>query len=244
MRSCEYPKVTGTHRTKTLTLADIHFYHNRRLVLHNDPELHLADTVSITFCYQKRDQRDGTITQHCTLDSTLCPVKAWAYTVRRLLRQPGVQPSTTVDTFIDPSTGNISWFTAAGLLALFRANVRSMGQETLGFPAEHIGTHSNHSAAAMAMYLNGIPTYTIMHIGRWSSDAFLLYIRKQVQEFSRGVSSCMINTSSFYTIPDEAANPEDPRNHHNMHNIATQSQQIGHSKNQNNIIGPRLHVFH
>jgi hypothetical protein len=244
MRSCEYTKVNGTRRTKTLTIADFQFYRNRRLVPHHDSELHLADTVSITFRYQKRDERDDTITQHRTLDHTLCPVKAWAYTIRRLLRLPGVHPSTTVDTFMDPSNGNPSRFTAAGLLALFRANARAMGQENLGFPAELLGTHSNRSAAAMAMYLNGIPPYTIMLLGRWSSDAFLLYIRKQVQEFSRGVSSRMINTSSFYTIPDEVANPEDPRTHRNMHNIATRSHQIGRSNTQNNIIGPRLHVFH
>jgi hypothetical protein len=244
MRSCEYTKVTGTCRTKTLTLADIKFHRLRHQLGHLDSELHLANTVSITFRYQKRDERDDTITQHRTLDPTLCPVKAWAYTVRRLLLIPGSNSSTTIDTFMDPSTGQPSRFTAAGLLALYRTNARAMGEENLGFPAELIGTHSNRSAAAMAMYLNGIPTYTIMILGRWSSDAFLLYIRKQVQEFSRGVSTRMINTSSFYTIPDEAANPADPRIPRNIQNTATPSFQIGRSNNQNSIIGPRLHVFH
>ena len=178
MRSCEYTKVTCNRRTNTLTLGDIQFYRNRRLLSHHDPELHLADTVSITFHYQKRDQRDDTITQQRTLDPILCPVKSWAYTIRRLLRLSGTSTSTTVDTFLDPSTGTLSRFTATGLLALFRTTARSMGEEALGFPAELIGTHSNRSAAAMAMYLNGIPTYTIMLLGRWSSDAFLLYIRK------------------------------------------------------------------
>lgn len=107
-----------------------------------------------------------------------------------------------------------------------------------------IGTHSNRSAVAMAMYLTGIPTYTIMLVGRWSSDAFLLYIRKQVQEFTRGVSNHMINTSSFYTIPNEAANPEDLRIHRNSQNIATRALQNGRSQNHLNIIGPRLHIFH
>ena len=54
--------------------------------------------------------------------------------------------------------------------------------------------------------------YTIMLIGRWSSDAFLRYIRKQVQEFSSGVSRKMILSTDFFTIPEEqAANIEDPR---------------------------------
>jgi hypothetical protein len=244
MRSCEYTKVSGTRRTNTITVGDIRFYRNHRLLDHRDPELHLADTVSLTFRYQKWDQRDDTITHHRTLDPILCPVKACAYTVRHLLCLPGTTSATTVDTFMDPSTGNLCRFTASGLLALFRATARSMGEDTLGFAPEMLGTHSNRSAAAMAMYLNGIPVYTIMLLGHWSSDAFLLYIRKQVQEFSSGVSGRMINTSSFYTIPDEAANPEDPRTHRNMHNIATTAQQNGRSNNQLNISGPRLHVFH
>jgi len=76
------------------------------------------------------------------------------------------------------------------------------------------------------------------------SDAFFLYIQKRVQEFSHGVSNHVINTSSFYTIPDEAANPEDPWIPQNTHNIATPSLQIGRSNTQNTIMGPRLHVFH
>jgi hypothetical protein len=41
-------------------------------------------------------------------------------------------------------------------------------------------------------YIAGIPLYTIMLIGRWLSDAFLRYIHKEVQEFSAGLSQCMV----------------------------------------------------
>lgn len=78
-----------------------------------------------------------------------------------------------------------------------------MGSHRLGFEASDIGTHSNRYATAMFMYLNGIPVYMIMLVGRWSSDAFLLYICKQVQEFTSGMLSKMINTSSFFIILDE-----------------------------------------
>eukprot|EP00978_Attheya_sp_CCMP212_P014459 scaffold36887_cov24-Attheya_sp.AAC.1 len=61
----------------------------------------------------------------------------------------------------------------------------------------------------MAMYLAGVPVFTIMLIGRWSSDAFLRYIRRQAQEFSSGVSSKMILAPDYFTIPD--AGHEDPR---------------------------------
>jgi len=52
----------------------------------------------------------------------------------------------------------------------------------------------------MAMYLGGDPVFTIMLLGRWSSEAFLRHIRKQVQEFSKGVSQRMITNENFYTI--------------------------------------------
>ena len=51
-----------------------------------------------------------------------------------------------------------------------------------------------------------------MLIGSWSSDAFLLHIRRQVQEFLDGVSGDIISQENFYTIPDlEEVDPLDPR---------------------------------
>jgi len=55
----------------------------------------------------------------------------------------------------------------------------------------------------MAMYLGGVPIFTIMLLGRWSSEAFLRYIRKQVQEFSKGVGQRMISNEKFFAISSE-----------------------------------------
>jgi hypothetical protein len=52
----------------------------------------------------------------------------------------------------------------------------------------------------MAMYLAGVPIFSIMLIGRWSSLAFLTYIRKQMQEFSFSISSKMIKVQTFKHI--------------------------------------------
>ena len=56
----------------------------------------------------------------------------------------------------------------------------------------------------MAMYLDEVPVYTIMLIGRWSSDAFLRYIRKQVEQFSHNVSRRMIKNQFFTHVPNLA----------------------------------------
>jgi hypothetical protein len=58
----------------------------------------------------------------------------------------------------------------------------------------------------MAMFLAGVPVFTIMLLGRWSSDAFLRYIRKQVKEFSAGISQKMILHEDFFTIPSFTIN--------------------------------------
>lgn len=61
----------------------------------------------------------------------------------------------------------------------------------------------------MAMYLTAVSVFTIMLLDRWSSDAFLRCIPRQVQEFSKGVSEKMVEINEFYTIPE--INKEDPR---------------------------------
>ena len=95
--------------------------------------------------------------------------------------------------------------------------------EAYGLPSKDIGLHSIRASGAMAMYLNGVPVYTIMLLGRWSSDAFLRYIQKQVTEFSNNVSRKMVKTSMYHHVPD--GNREDPRSHNPM--AATMNLRMG-----------------
>jgi hypothetical protein len=72
-----------------------------------------------------------------------------------------------------------------------------------GIRKEEIGTHSLRAGAAMAMYLGECPVYVIMMIGRWSNDAFLSYIRKQVEQFSHKVSSKMLQFQFHWHLPSK-----------------------------------------
>ena len=54
----------------------------------------------------------------------------------------------------------------------------------------------------MALFLAGVPVLTIMIIGRWKSDAFLRYIRKQIALFSQNLTDKMLQVDSFFTMPD------------------------------------------
>jgi hypothetical protein len=78
---------------------------------------------------------------------------------------------------------------------LIRDGVVAIGETKLEILRHKIGTHSIRSGG-ISMYLAGVPIFSIILIGQWSSTAFLKYIRKQVQEFSHGISLKMIEVQS------------------------------------------------
>jgi hypothetical protein len=93
----------------------------------------------------------------------------------------------------------------------------------------------------MEMYLISIPVYTIMLIGRWSSEAFRHYIRKQVEQFSKHVAKQMLTLQSFRTNPDITPHVVSNDNSWqcNYQDNAKMKYNIGHNKSQ----GVQLLVF-
>ena len=202
MRSCEYSTVSNKDtKTKRLCLRCIRFF-RQRTELHLSADLSSADSVSITFENQKNMEIFETITLHANGDPVLCPVKAWTAIVQRVLSIPG----STIDSPVNLvwSNNEIKEIPSTLILSDLRSTVEIMGREVLGYLAEDIGTHSLRSGCAMALHLAELPEYTIKLIGRWKSDAFLVYIRPQIKEFSCGVTYKMIQVKPFYTIPAPA----------------------------------------
>ncbi len=71
----------------------------------------------------------------------------------------------------------------------------------------------------MAMFIAGVPVFTIMLLGCWSSDAFLRHIQQQVQEFSKGVSDKMISNEHFFTISSVTNDTTTMENRALLHNV-------------------------
>jgi hypothetical protein len=185
MRSCEYLKTSGTRCTKALRMCDITFRDHRfnRMIQHDDPNLEKAEWISITFHqFQKRDIRDDTITQSQSGNRIFCPVVACANMVRDMQRD-GNKATDCIYRFLQEN-GTFADLHSKTALMMLRQALRTVDSESLNIKADDCGLYSLQSSATMAMYLNGIPVYTIMLPGRWSSNAFLRYIRKQVTEFS------------------------------------------------------------
>ena len=82
-----------------------------------------------------------------------------------------------------------------------------MGEYNLVFNEKDIGLHSIRSGGAMAMFLSGISKIIIQRVGRWSSEAFLEYIREQVESFTFGVSQKMLKFEHFHNLNAENDDP-------------------------------------
>ena len=243
-RSCEYLKVPQAEkrRTAVLRLRNIRFFRNGIELTHNHPQIEFSDSVSITFEWQKKDERMDTVTQLRSGDALLCPVRRWAAIVRRILGYPGATSDTPVSAVWRFS--RIDHITSKEMVQALRAAVSSIGEDILGIKVEEVGTHSLRSGAAMAMYLGECPVYTIMMIGRWSSDAFLRYIRKQVEQFSHNVSSRMIKFQFYRHIPDPAPRVShlDPRTRNHPNNAETR-RNVGGDRSRQAML-PAFSLFH
>ncbi len=209
MRSCEYLETRyaeESKRTKILRCRNITFKKDGKRLSHSLSLeiLASADMVIILFEFQKNDWRNHSVHMFRTGDDLLCPVVAAAFTVKRVLRIPGATADSKICSFVS-SDGKISCINSSQALPRLRAVVDLIGPSQLGFTKDEIGLHSVRSGGAMAMFLSGVATIIIMRIGRWSSEAFLEYIREQVEQFTMGVSKKMLQFENFNTIDSGSA---------------------------------------
>lgn len=218
MRSCEYLSTDTPGRTKIVVCKHIIFRDcQRRYVSHSDPDLpRLALYVSVTFVDQKNGNKMDTRTQRATGLDWLCPVKRWAAVVQRIQRW---FPSATTDDFEvcsvpDPRSPEGSLLPNNFVRQLLRDTCRTYGGlHTFGFHPKHIGNKSIRSGAAMSLFMMGHSSAKIMILGRWSSDAFLVYIRPQIMEWTHSMSIDMTRTDTFTDVSTnhDLAGHDDPR---------------------------------
>ncbi len=74
------------------------------------------------------------------------------------------------------------------------------GHKTFGSHPIKIGNKSLRSGAATSLFLMDPSPAKIMILGRWSLDAFLVYIRPQVLEWTNNMSRDMISFDSFLDV--------------------------------------------
>ena len=206
MRSCEYVTIKGKkRRTKKLLIKDIRFFCHRsetRKVLSNREALLKATSVSITFSLQKNNKKYATISQQRN-NTEIFPVTAWAEVILRILSYDGTNELSPVDLFWNQEN-ILTNLTADDIAQHLKSTCRVIGSKILGFLSDRVGTHSNRSSFAMLLLLQGVPPSVIMLQGCWKSKAFMNYLCTQIQQFSNGLSTSMVD-KDFFSIPDIAS---------------------------------------
>ena len=157
-----------------------------------------VERVTLTFENQKNGQKMAKRTHQRTNDPVLCPVRRLVSLVTRIYRTvPGANEDSQVNvTRLSSRVTHVS-------NELLKRHIRTTctlcgGLKTFGFDAADIGTKSLRSGAAMSLFLMNHSVDKIMMLGRWSSAAFLVYIRPQVLEWTNNMSSDMIQNDSFF----------------------------------------------
>jgi hypothetical protein len=198
MRACEYCQSSGERKTKPVALKHLRFLRSDRSIIPitNLHEISDAEYVTVTFEFQKTMKRNERRTQQRTTDPLLCPVRCFAHRVHQIITTiPGWTLDTTLDTVL--SNGKPVRLTQKFVHDFMKRICRRYGENYFGILAQNIGTRSIRSGAAMALLLSGHSTAHIMMIGRWSSDAFMEYIRPQVIEITNLSSQRMIHLDTF-----------------------------------------------
>ena len=220
MRSCEFTLTPLPGRTKVIHLRGILFRdkdHNE--IDHRSPCLSSAERVTLTFEDQKNGTKMDRRTHQRTTDPVMCPVRRIASLIERIYRRvPLANPNTTIDTTFQAS--RTSRLSSTALRAFMRsACTIGGGRPAFGFTAADIGTRSIRSGAAMGLFLMNHPVHKIMILGRWSSDAFLVYLRPQVLEWTNQMSNDMIQIDSFLDATDpRRVSSSDPRTRQTIFN--------------------------
>lgn len=204
MRACEFSKTHTKGKTKRISLDDIVFRdQKKRVIKHDDPNLlKKAKFVTITFRDQKNGKKMDKRTQGRSGHKSLCPVIAWGRAVQRKIKRDGNLDVPREISSLGGFDGSF-WFdiNSENIKDFIRSTCKnSGGKERFGFGPSDIGTRSIRSGAAMALFLMDHSVEKIKILGRWSSDAFLVYIRPQVLEWTSIMASDMAKVTNFIDL--------------------------------------------
>ena len=228
-RSCEYVRTPGEPRTRTIAAADVKFFRIRDGEIEiTGPDASRATGVQLHFRMQKNMSAEDRVSMHATGEE-LCPVRAWAHIISTLASAH----HTLVGIAVNDFRGTGGAITYSDINRAIKATIRKSGTEGA---EQTYGTHSVRCGAALAMYLNGTSIVDIMLQGRWSSDAFILYIKRELLQRSVGISSDMLKTEDFTLIPKR---PQGAILHRSKTSMSSRS-----SREDAYVASPSLHLSH
>jgi hypothetical protein len=213
MRGCEFSLSPTAGKTLPVEIRDLIFRDkHRKLIPIRSNAILSAEYITVIFRDQKSGKKWEARSQQRTDNPILCPVRRWATVAQRLLTM-GFPLSTQVYTTTTDRKGAIVKLTSTYVKTALRIACTLLGGKAeFGFDASEIGSKSIRSGAAMALFIADVSVPKIMILGRWNSDAFLVYIRPQVIEWTNNMSKSMTMMDHFIDVgQDRALDNDTPR---------------------------------
>ena len=206
LRSCEYSKTPSHRRTTQFCYKDMQFHNADGVIPQDAPDHVFLAATAVTFFLdtQKNCVRGESSTMEASGLLHGCPVVAAA---RRFihLRSHNADPDLPICSYHTSPKSAPTSISSRHITATLRLEATKIGFQTLGFHPHEIGSHSLRSGGAMTLHLAGISEHTIKIIGRWRSDAFLIYLQGQIASFTTGVAAAMAQVPWFrHTNPSNS----------------------------------------
>ena len=196
--SCEHTK-THSHRCTTqFRFRDIQFHNAAGVIPADDCDNTFLEAWATTlFLYTHKNgvHRESTSMEATDLQhgDAIC---ASAYRFIHL-RSNDTAPDTPIYTYYPSHDSIPSSISSRHITTTLRITTQKLGFQKLGFFPHKIGYHSLRSGGAMTLHLAGVLEHTIKIIGRWQSDAFLIYLQGQITTFTQGVAAAMAKVRWF-----------------------------------------------
>jgi len=205
MRACEFVRTKRKGRTKIIMVGDVSFRDkDKRRIPHEHKDATLkARYIAILFRDQKNGRKMDRRTQSQSGDPVLCPIRAWADIISKV-RASGGNDETPVCT-LHRSDRKLE-VSDENLKRMIRFTCKSLRHRFPDLKPSELGTRSIRSGAAMSLFLMDHSVEKIKILGRWSSDAFLVYIRPQVLEWTNLMARDMVASHEHTDPPKRAPN--------------------------------------
>ena len=203
LRAGEYTHHPQTEQRRTVrfTVQDIALWEGTKRLEHTlpAPTLHSRCTsATLSILNQKSGRTNQSVHQEATGTDT-CPVTAL---IRRLtsIRDHTNDTQTCISAYFTHDSKTPRLLHSKDMNNAIKQAVSALKLERHGLSPNLVGSHSLRAGGAMAMYLNNVPITTIKKLGRWASDAFLMYIHEQIAALSENVSKLMSKPTVFHNV--------------------------------------------
>jgi len=199
LRVGEYTDTPHKRKKRTVALRkeDVVMLRNDSPINLDAPIEELLTATSVTICLanQKNGEKDQTILHDAAGDPILCPVVAMADLLDKIRGRP---MNTPLGSYTDGETHKRA--KAEDVRGTLRFAAGQDGLADAGFDLSRIGSHSLRSGGACRLKLAGVDDGIIKKLGRWTSEAYMIYIQPHIAPITRGCAARMASPMRFTNV--------------------------------------------